>query len=86
MLPVKLTISLPRTIHFQEKNNNEDLIENLDIIKERLEWSNICQAVYKNVVERNYNHRVKEKAFKVGNYVLRKNEASHSQQGKIDPM
>lgn len=73
-------------MHFQEKINDEDLRHNLDLIKERCERSNIRQVAYKNAVEGYYNSRVKDKAFKVRYYVLRKNKASHAQPwGKLGP-
>lgn len=44
------------------------------------------QAAYKRVTKRYYNQMVKEKSFKVGEYVLRRNEASRAQpQGKLGP-
>lgn len=73
-----------RTTHFEEWNNNKDLRVNLDLIEERREQSNIRQTTYKHDVEKYYNQRVKEKAFRVGEYVLRQNKASRSQlQGKL---
>lgn len=58
----------------------------MDLIEERHEQSNIRQAAYKHVVEKYYKQRVKEKAFGVGDYVLRQNEASRAQPwGKLGP-
>lgn len=71
MLPMELTIGSLRTTYFKEADNDKDLRANLDLIEEKCERSNIRQATYKNVIERYYNQRVNEKAFKVGNYVLR---------------
>lgn len=84
MLLVELTIGSLRTTNFEEKRNNKDLRANLDLIEERREQLNIRQAAYKHVVKRYYNQTVKEKAFWVGDYVLRRNEASRAQsQGKL---
>lgn len=78
MFPVELTIGSFRTTYFEEENNDKDSRANLDLIEEKHERSNIRQAAYKNVVEKYYNQRVKDKAFKVGDYVLRQNEVSHA--------
>lgn len=79
MLPVELMIGSLCTMHFQGKNNDEDLRQNLDLIEEKHERSNVRRATYKSTVEVYYNQRVKEKSFKVGDYVLRKNEESYTQ-------
>ena len=49
---------------------------NLDLLKERREISAIREAKYKQQVEKYYNKRVRHVQFKVGEFVLRKNEAS----------
>lgn len=86
MLPVPLTVGSFRTTHFEEEIDDKDLRANMDLIKEKRKRSNIRQAAYKNIVERYYNQRVKEKAFKVCDYVLRRNKESHAQpQGKLGP-
>lgn len=73
-------------MHFQVKNNDEDLRHNLYVIEEKHDQSNVRQAAYKSAVEGYYNQRVKEKASSIGDYVLRKNEKSHAQpQGKLGP-
>lgn len=87
MFPVELTIGSLQTTYFEEGNDKKDLRANLDLIEERREQSNILQDAYKHAVERYYNQRVKEKAFRVGDYILRRNEASRAQsQGKLGPI
>lgn len=62
------------------------IIDLIRVIEERRKRSNIHQAAYKNAAERCYNKRVKEKAFKMGDYVMTKNEVSHAQpRGKVGP-
>lgn len=83
MMPTKLMIGSPRTMHFLGKNNDEGQMQNLELIEEKRERSNVWEMTYKSAVEGYYNQRVKEKVFKVGDYILRKNESSHAQpQGK----
>lgn len=71
-------VVLMRTTHFREDRANEYLSQDLDVMKERHKWSNICQEAYKKAIKDYYNKKVKEKALKVGDYVLRKNEVSHA--------
>lgn len=86
MLSLELAVGSPRKTYFEEANNDKNLRLSLDLIKERCEQSNIRQEAYKNVAERYYNQRVKEKAFNIGDYILRRNEASHAQPyGKLGP-
>lgn len=75
-----------RITHFQEDKNKVDRRQTSDLIEELQERSNIRQVSYKNAIEGYYNQRVNEDVFKVGDYVLRRNEASHVvPRGKIGP-
>lgn len=64
---------------FDSDKTDEDFRVNLDLIEEKREMATLYQAAYKENVERYYNGRVKERAFKVGDLVLRKNESSHGE-------
>nr|KAJ0193280.1 hypothetical protein LSAT_V11C800420460 [Lactuca sativa] len=84
VLPMEITIGTLRAVNADEESNAQDLRLNLDVLKERREKSEIRQAAYKCVTERYYNKRVKEKLFRIGEYVLRRSEASRTQpQGKM---
>ncbi|XP_023760201.1 uncharacterized protein LOC111908618 [Lactuca sativa] len=86
MLPMEVAVNTLRVANKDEENNVKDLRINLDILEEKCEESGVRQAAYKHATERYYNQRVKENAFKVGEYVFRKNEASRAQpQGKLGP-
>ncbi|XP_023746717.1 uncharacterized protein LOC111894856 [Lactuca sativa] len=86
MLRMEVAVNTLRVANKDEESNIKDLRINLDILEEKREESGVRQAAYKHATERYYNQRVKEKAFKVGEYVLRKNEASRAQpQGKLGP-
>ncbi|GJU11400.1 reverse transcriptase domain-containing protein [Tanacetum coccineum] len=54
----------------------EELRQNLDLLEERREITAIREARYKQRVEKYYNKKVRHVQFKVGEFVLRKNEAS----------
>nr|KAJ0211608.1 hypothetical protein LSAT_V11C400219340 [Lactuca sativa] len=86
MLLMEMMVGTLRSTNADEESNVQDLRLNLDMLEERREKSEIQQAAYKRVAERYYNQRVKERAFRVGEYMLRKNEASRAQpQGKLGP-
>ncbi|KAI3523816.1 hypothetical protein L1887_02241 [Cichorium endivia] len=86
VLPPEIFIGSLRTTEFTEEKNNQDLRLNLDILEEKRELANIRQACYKAATEKYYNTRVREKRFRVGDLVLRKNEASHAEpRGKLGP-
>ena len=57
---------------FDEQRNSQDLKANLDLLEERWETAQVWMAAYKQKVARYYNSRVKSKAFKVGDLVLRR--------------
>ena len=83
---MEVEVNTLRVANKDEESNAQDLRINLDILEEKREKSGMCQAAYKHATERYYNQRVKEKAFRVGEYVLRKNKASQAQpQGKLGP-
>nr|KAJ0222828.1 hypothetical protein LSAT_V11C200097150 [Lactuca sativa] len=84
VLPMEITVGTLRAVNADEESNAQNLRLNLDVLEERREKLEIHQAAYKHVIERYYNQRVKEKAFRVGEYVLRRNKASRTQtQGKM---
>ena len=61
-----------RISNFDKKNNEIELILNLDLLDEKTERTKICQASYKHQVAKYYNQRIKHKSFLLGNLVLRK--------------
>jgi hypothetical protein len=66
------------------ENNDDEINLNLNLLEERREMAAIREAKYKNKVEQYYNQRVRPEAFKVGDFVYRKNEASRVEdQGKL---
>nr|GEV11415.1 reverse transcriptase domain-containing protein [Tanacetum cinerariifolium] len=53
-----------------------ELLLNLDLLEEQREIAAIREAIYKQLVEKYYNKKVRHVQFKVGEFVLRKNKAS----------
>lgn len=84
MIPVEIGIPTYRVANPQENEN--ELRNNLDLLEERRETAAIKEAKYKRTLEKYYNSRVREQRFKVGEYVMRSNEASGSEKpGKMSP-
>jgi hypothetical protein len=66
--------------------SNADLRLHLNLLEERREVAAIREATYKRQMEKYYNARVKERRFKIGDWVLRSNEASMQEnQGNLGP-
>ncbi|GJQ97444.1 reverse transcriptase domain-containing protein [Tanacetum coccineum] len=82
-------------VHTYKKNNSgawpneeneEALMMNLNLLEERREIVATKEARRKQHVEKYYNQRVHHKQFKVGEFVLRKNELSKVKStGKLGP-
>lgn len=56
------------------------------MVEERREMATLREAKYKHQTEQYYNQRVHKTHLKVGDFVLRKNEASRQEgEKKLDP-
>nr|GEW60659.1 reverse transcriptase domain-containing protein [Tanacetum cinerariifolium] len=75
---VEIGVPTHRTSNLNEKTNDQELRLNLDLLDERREISAIREPRYKQQVEKHYNKKVRHVQFKVGEFVLRKNEASRA--------
>jgi hypothetical protein len=74
------------TMMANAKSNSNEINLNLNLLEERREMAAIREAKYKNKVEQYYNQRVRPEAYKVRNFVYRRNEASRVEdQGKLGP-
>nr|GEU47348.1 hypothetical protein [Tanacetum cinerariifolium] len=72
--------------HQTMNKTSMDLCLNLDLLEERKEMAAIREARYKQQVEKYYNKNMRHVQFKVGKFVLRKNEASRAANtGKMRP-
>ncbi|GJV67647.1 hypothetical protein Tco_1483156 [Tanacetum coccineum] len=75
-----------RTSSVNEKTNDQELRLNLDLLDERREIAAIREARYKQQVEKYYNKKVRHVQFKVGEFVLRRNDVSRAANtGKLGP-
>jgi pyridoxine/pyridoxamine 5'-phosphate oxidase len=67
-----------RTTMMGDENSN-DLCFHLNLLEERREIAAIREAAYKKEMEKYYNARVRGKRFKIGDWVLRNNEAGRQE-------
>ena len=71
---------------FDEQCNPQDLKANLDLLEEKQETAQVWMVAYKQKVASYYNFRVKSKAFRAGDLVLRRATVSQPQnQEKLAP-
>ncbi|KAL4560177.1 hypothetical protein LXL04_032326 [Taraxacum kok-saghyz] len=86
VIPVELAIPTERTSSIHEEENTRSIQAHLDLLEEKRAKALIRQEAYKCMTERFYNKRVKGRACKVGEMVLRKNDASRQEAGgKLGP-
>ncbi|GJS13671.1 reverse transcriptase domain-containing protein [Tanacetum coccineum] len=76
VIPAEIGMPTHRTSNVNEKTNDQELRLNLDLLGERREIAAIREARYKQQVEKYYNKKVWHVQFKVGEFVLRRNEVS----------
>ncbi|PWA75735.1 reverse transcriptase domain-containing protein [Artemisia annua] len=86
VIPAEIGMPTFRTMMTNARDNDDEINLNLNLLEERREMAAIREAKYKKKVEQYYNRRVCPEAFKVGDFVYRKNEASRVEdQGKLGP-
>ena len=60
-----------RVENYDEENNAEQMMVELDLVKEKRELALICTTVCNQVITKNYNKRFQPRTFKVGDLVLK---------------
>ena len=86
VLPPEIGLPTYRISNYDPTTNDANLSLNLDLLEERRELASLRNARYKTFIERYYNSKVRHNQFKIGDFVLRKNEASRQEgQKKMDP-
>ncbi|GKB51281.1 reverse transcriptase domain-containing protein [Tanacetum coccineum] len=74
VIPAEIGIPTRRLIQESDEQNEEAIRLNLNMLEERREIAALREARRKQQVEKYYNQRVHHKQFKVGEFVLQKNE------------
>nr|GEU38297.1 reverse transcriptase domain-containing protein [Tanacetum cinerariifolium] len=82
VIPTEIGMPTYRTAAVDVVNNDEELHLNLDLLEERRECAAICEANAKSKMTKYYNSRVRDIAFKPGDFVCRSNDASHAVAGR----
>ena len=72
VIPAEVHMANHRVMSYQEKDNEEQLRMNLDLIDEVRTEAEHRAAKYKNLMARQYNAMVKPRRFNIGDLVLRK--------------
>ncbi|GJQ97636.1 reverse transcriptase domain-containing protein [Tanacetum coccineum] len=86
VIPAEIGMPTHQKSKLNEKTNDKELRLNLDLLEERREIEAIREARYKQQAEKYYNKKVRHVQFKVGELVLRKNEALRAANiGKLGP-
>ncbi|GJR50210.1 reverse transcriptase domain-containing protein [Tanacetum coccineum] len=86
VIPAEIGMPTHRTSSVNEKTNDQELRLNLNLLEERREITAIRKDRYKQQVEKYYNKKVRHVQFKVGEFVLRRNEVSRAANtGKLGP-
>ncbi|XP_050250883.1 uncharacterized protein LOC126697815 [Quercus robur] len=87
VIPAEVHMANHRVMSYEEKDNEEQLRLNLDLIDEVRTEAEHRAAKYKNLMARQYDARVKPRRFKIGDLVLRKVSLAtkNSAHGKLGP-
>ncbi|GFY91594.1 hypothetical protein Acr_07g0017900 [Actinidia rufa] len=72
VIPVEIGMPSFRTLNFDKNGNEGELRLNLDLLDEKRESAELCQAAYKSRIAKYYNERVKHRSFLPGDLVLRR--------------
>nr|GEU81042.1 reverse transcriptase domain-containing protein [Tanacetum cinerariifolium] len=86
VIPVEIGMPAYRTAAVDVVYNDEELRLNLNLLKQRCERAAIREAIAKLKMTNYYNGRVRDVAFKPGDFVYRNNDTSHAVDGgKLGP-
>nr|GEW00351.1 reverse transcriptase domain-containing protein [Tanacetum cinerariifolium] len=81
VIPVDIGMPTYLTAVVDAVHNDEELRLNLDLLEERRERAEICEAKAKLKMTKYYNARVRGVTFRPGDFVYRSNDASHAVDG-----
>ncbi|GJU79618.1 reverse transcriptase domain-containing protein [Tanacetum coccineum] len=86
VIPAEIGMPTYRTTAVDVVHNDDELRLNLDLVEERRERAGIREAQAKLKMKRYYDARVKNVAFRPGDFVYRSNDASQAVEGgKLGP-
>ncbi|XP_050214387.1 uncharacterized protein LOC126665596 [Mercurialis annua] len=89
VIPVEIGAPTPRTEDNQLnlEENEEELMNNLDLLVEKINRSDIRMEAYRQKTAKYFNSHVKKRKFKLGDLVMRKTEVKKGEagSGKLQP-
>ncbi|GJW75077.1 reverse transcriptase domain-containing protein [Tanacetum coccineum] len=86
VIPAEIGMPTYRTTAVDVVHNDDELRLNLDLVEERRERAAIREAQAKLKMKRYYDARLKNVAFRPGDFIYRSNDASHAiKGGKLGP-
>ncbi|XP_050222771.1 uncharacterized protein LOC126672864 [Mercurialis annua] len=89
VIPVEIGAPTPRTEDNQLnlEENEEELRNNLDLLVEKINRSDIRMEAYRQKMAKHFNSHVKKRKFKLGDLVMRKTEVKKGEagSGKLQP-
>lgn len=80
VLLVEVVVPCLRVANYEEEENNEALLVDLNLLAERREWAATRLSIYQDLITHHYNRKVKHIPLKVGDMILRKFEATYQGQ------
>ena len=87
VIPLETGFPTTRTSSFNPKDNDEQLVRNLDLIEEKREDAMVQLAYYQQKLKQGYDANVKLRSLTLGDLVLRKvvGTTTNSAWGKLGP-
>ncbi|XP_077228335.1 uncharacterized protein LOC143861280 [Tasmannia lanceolata] len=86
VIPIEIGAHSPRLEAYNERANPNHLRSSLDLVEETREKARVKMATYQHRVARYYNSRMKERAVRTGDLVLRQSEVYYPRNsGKLAP-
>ncbi|GJW78157.1 hypothetical protein Tco_0139839 [Tanacetum coccineum] len=82
VIPVEIGMPSIRWEEVNQAKNDEELLLNLDILKERREKEAVREAINKARMENYYNAKVRSTSFRPRVFVYRSNKASRAKESK----
>lgn len=77
--PIEVSMRTIRTNNIHTKSNKEGLQVSLDLVEDQQHDAAIRQFTYKALTEKYHDKRVRGRSCRVGDLLLRKNEASRQE-------
>uniref|UniRef100_A0A2N9HX24 Integrase catalytic domain-containing protein n=1 Tax=Fagus sylvatica TaxID=28930 RepID=A0A2N9HX24_FAGSY len=87
VIPLEIGMPTIRMTEFDVQTNEDSLLKDLDLVKEKRDSTTVHLAAYQHRLKREHNKNVKTRIFQVGDLVLRKVMANtrNPNEGKLGP-